>query len=266
MRVFNANFEWERFFREVGAATSRTLLLDYDGTLAPFRVERDEAFVDPVLKPVLTDLFNATHTRVAVISGRAIDDLIPLLGITPLPEIWGSHGWERRLADGIYFGPDLAEAAASALARAGEWVCTQGLDERCERKPASVALHWRGMPADQQQSLAERTEAAWLPLAGEAPVELHSFDGGVELRVPGRDKGYAVRAILEETSQDAAIAYAGDDVTDEDAFRALEGRGLRVLVRPEYRETAADLWLRPPEELRKFLEDWNSAAKEGGLA
>ena len=82
------------------------------------------------------------------------------------------------------------------------------------------------------------------------------FDGGVEIRVSNTDKGYAVKSILGASSPDAAVAYLGDDLTDEDAFQALKDRGLRVLVRPQHRPTAADLWLKPPEELGEFLHQW----------
>jgi trehalose 6-phosphate phosphatase len=50
----------------------------------------------------------------------------------------------------------------------------------------------------------------------------------------------------------------GDDLTDEDAFQVLEGRGLSILVRAAYRETIARAWLRPPQELIAFLEQWRS--------
>jgi trehalose 6-phosphate phosphatase len=52
------------------------------------------------------------------------------------------------------------------------------------------------------------------------------------------------------------VAYLGDDVTDEDAFRAVKGRGLAVLVRAEYRRTAADIWIKPPHELKNFIGRW----------
>jgi trehalose-phosphatase len=94
---------------------------------------------------------------------------------------------------------------------------------------------------------------AWTPLAERGALELHPFDGGLELRVPGRDKGFAVRRIFADLDEGAAVAYLGDDRTDEDAFRALDGRGLSVLVRREPRPTAAELRLEPPEELLQFL-------------
>lgn len=90
-------------------------------------------------------------------------------------------------------------------------------------------------------------------------LELLEFDGGVELRVSGRNKGSVVREVLAEEPTDAAVAYLGDDWTDEDAFRALRGRGLGVLVRDELRPTAAELWIRPPHQLVEFLDRWRAA-------
>ena len=52
------------------------------------------------------------------------------------------------------------------------------------------------------------------------------------------------------------VAYLGDDLTDESAFQALNGHGLSVLVRSEFRETSARVWLRPPVELMAFLQRW----------
>jgi trehalose-phosphatase len=81
----------------------------------------------------------------------------------------------------------------------------------------------------------------------------------MEIRVAASDKGDAVRTILHEMSHDAAVAYLGDDHTDEDAFAALQGYGLSVLVQPHHRPTVADLWVRPPEGVLAFLTDWMTA-------
>ena len=91
---------------------------------------------------------------------------------------------------------------------------------------------------------------------GSGCLELLRFDGGIELRARGMDKGQVIGKLLSEVAPDASVAYAGDDRTDEDAFRALGERGLRVLVRDEVRPTLADLWLRPPGELLDFLFRW----------
>jgi trehalose 6-phosphate phosphatase len=68
-----------------------------------------------------------------------------------------------------------------------------------------------------------------------------------------------VRAILSEADAGAPVAYLGDDATDEAAFRAINCFGphiLSVLMRRQWHKTEADIWLRPPVELRGFLEDW----------
>jgi trehalose 6-phosphate phosphatase len=79
----------------------------------------------------------------------------------------------------------------------------------------------------------------------------------------GRDKGDAVSTILGEIGPEVPVAYLGDDRTDERAFLALRTQGLGVLVRPRWRETAAALWIRPPEGLQEFLKHWLQACREG---
>ena len=87
-------------------------------------------------------------------------------------------------------------------------------------------------------------------------IYLAEFDGGLELRVSGIDKGSAVRMILADLDVDCPLAYLGDDQTDEDAFEEIGERGLKVLVGSTLRDTAADVWLKPPDELYGFLDRW----------
>jgi trehalose-6-phosphatase len=77
-------------------------------------------------------------------------------------------------------------------------------------------------------------------------------------------KGRVIERVFSELGEDAAIAYLGDGRTDEDAFRALRGRGLSVLVRLQPRASLAVAWLRPPEELLSFLVAWGRACMTGG--
>jgi trehalose-phosphatase len=137
---------------------------------------------------------------------------------------------------------------------------SEGMESRAEVKPGGVAIHVRGLSRSDAEDIIGRVRRLWSPLLAEFDLTLLEFDGGLEIRVPGRDKGFAVRTILAESVPDAAVAYLGDDRTDEDAFRALNGKGLTVLVRPEYRPTAAEVWLQPPQELIQFLEEWLCAS------
>lgn len=248
------------FFTRVRAATARILLLDYDGTLAPFHNDRDRSTPYPEIQPLLQILFTAQHTRVVIVSGRPARDLLPLLAISPPPEVWGSHGHERLLPNGDYCTGALADEAVAALATAYTAVADAGLVDYCERKPASLALHWRGLNADARAQLATLARTHWAPLTESRHFRLLDFDGGVELCIRGHDKGAAVRTVLAEAPADAVVAYLGDDTTDEDAFRAIAGKGLGVLVRSEYRATAATAWLRPPSELAEFLAKWHRCA------
>jgi len=116
---------------------------------------------------------------------------------------------------------------------------------------------------DQAAQTRGRVLLGLLPIAQSTPMELLEFDGGIEMRMPGRDKGDAVRIILDEMGPEVPVAYLGDDATDERAFLALGTLGLSVLVRPEWRKTAAALWIKPPEGPREFLTWWLQACREG---
>ncbi len=126
-----------------------------------------------------------------------------------------------------------------------------------EEKPNAILVHWRGIAPVRAKAIEKQTRALFQPAARMDGLDLLEFEAGLELRA-GRDKGGAVAAILQETSGPGRhpAAYLGDDLTDESAFRAIKGHGLGVLVRRRPRKTAADAWLRPPQDLRVFLKMW----------
>ena len=248
------------FWDRLATAPSSLLLLDYDGTLAPFRVERDQAVPYPGVVDLLTTIRDNTTTRLVIVSGRAIDDLLPLLGLEPPPEVWGCHGWERLLADGRRPDLGLPLQAQAGLNAAEGWCLARGLGSSLERKPASVAIHWRGLPTSEAESLERRVQDGWRPFADGAALEIHNFNGGLELRCPGKDKGTALLEILSGVDEKVPVAFLGDDLTDEDGFRALRDRGLGVLVQEQERPTRAHVTIRPPEELLDFLSTWSRTA------
>ena len=243
------------FVGTLETASNSALLLDYDGTLAPFVEERNAAIPYPQVMPVLRDLVDSECTRVVIVSGRSATEVAMLLRMNPLPEIWGAHGLERLLPDGTFTVGKVDRRTARAIKDAAAWASAQGFDDRLERKPGGIALHWRGMDPDTIDEVSHRAFSALLPLTRINRLSLGEFDGGIELRVKSCNKGHVVERIAREMG-DAPIAYLGDDRTDEDAFRAMQGRGLSVLVRPELRPTSAEVWLRPPDELVDFLNSW----------
>ena len=255
MKALERQEAYTMFLDRLRSAAERVLLLDYDGTLAPFSVDRDHAFPYPAVPPLISQIM-LQGTRVILVSGRPARELVALSGIHPHPEIWGSHGMERLRADGSYEAGDLPEQESSGLLLATQLAETDGLGRRLELKPGGVAVHWRDQPEIEVRETRHRILQLWSPLLEEYPLRLLEFDGGIEIRVSEWSKGTAVETILKEVGPGAAIAYLGDDTTDEDAFRALKGKGLGVLVREEERATEADLWLHPPEQLVHFLQEW----------
>ena len=258
MEVLRPDFKLDSFFDALNQSGNRALLLDYDGTLAPFKVNRNEALPYPDVMPAIDAIMGTGGCRVVIISGRTIEEIKPLLALKNLPEIWGSHGWERLWPDGKYEVTELTDSLKQGLASAYGWLVVEGLVERAEEKPGSVALHWRGLEPTKIQELEKKTLENWQPIAAGADLQIHSFDGGLELRAPGRDKGYAIKKIASEMGR-GVVSYLGDDLTDEDAFRALDKTGLGVLVNQRLRSTAATLWIKPPGELLQFLKRWKQA-------
>lgn len=249
---------WAAFFDRLAKAQLRVLLLDYDGTLAPFTPERNRAFPYPEI-PELVSKIMRTGTRVVLISGRPASEVLHLSGIHPHPEIWGSHGSERLFPDGSYQVDAPSPEHQSALRTIVQSLRGFGLASQTETKPGGIAVHWRGLSAEERSSVEVKVKKLFAAATEDHGLHVLPFDGGLELRARGKNKGDAVCTILAETGSEVAAAYLGDDQTDENAFRAIKGRGIAVLVRPEPRPTMADIWLRPPGELGRFLRDWLTA-------
>lgn len=243
-------------------ARERVLLLDFDGTLAPFADDPLSVSPYPRVTQILDDIASQPRSRLVIVTGRDLVAQPPPLPLRRVPEMWGAHGWQWRPANAapITFEPSAAtrvrlEAAAKRvdeLVRCGA---------RIERKPASVGVHWRGLPPAAQQAARDFTVRAWRGATRAGDLELLDVAAGVELRARGRNKGTVVRHVLAAMPC-AAAAYLGDDRTDEDAFAAIRGRGCGVLVGPSWRRTHATLWLRPPAGVIAFLERW----RDGSLA
>jgi trehalose 6-phosphate phosphatase len=258
MEVLTPGLDFAAFMRGIARAPERILLLDYDGTLAPFRIRPELATPYPDVRRMLNAIMRAGGTRVIILSARRAKELPVLLPLRQRPEIWGSHGWERLQPDGTLLVAQphahMREVLEDAVAILKPALRT---GSRIERKPTSVALHWRGGPAIAVARVKAAAAATWKAFAENRGLDFVPFDGGLELRVPGWNKHSAVSALLEEVPEGAAVAYLGDDVTEEDVFEAVKTRGIGVLVRQQYRPTSADVWLRPPRELLAFLKRWS---------
>ncbi len=252
----------EEFFAGFADATAAVLMLDYDGTLAPFRVNRFKATPWAGIRELLNSIQNQKKTRIVFVTGRPAGEIVPLLGLEMRPEVWGLHGVERLYPDGLRKLEAIAPEVQEKLDELKAFLRRDAFGGLLEEKPNAAVMHWRGLAATRAREIERRTRELFEPAAEMQGLTLLAFEAGLELRA-GRNKGGAVKAILAEMDREGEaqipVAYLGDDFTDELAFAALKGRGLSVLVRRESRETEADVWLKPPSELRAFLTKWLSA-------
>lgn len=244
------------FFQQLPLTENRLLLMDYDGTLAPFQSDRKCAVPYPGIPELLDYITCNCNTELILVSARAAQEIARLLGPQLHPEIWGCYGMEHLSSDGQYEVGYISPRLQTALSQAVLQLEGAGLGEFIERKVSAVAIHWRGVPPKYMEEIRTTGYRCLSPLACVEDLLLVEFDGGLELRTRSSDKGELVRRILASRTENTSVAYLGDDYADEDAFRVVNDYGLSVLVRQEYRATAAQEWLKPPRELARFLTRW----------
>jgi len=245
------------FWQDISQARRRVLMMDYERALAPASKDRESAAPYAKLVPLLEHLKQATGTRLVVVTAQPASNAARLLRLREA-EIWGCHGLEHMSADGSIETPQVPAESLQAIADATDLLLGDGLGQYVERKFASIAIHWRGSE-EQASHLTRRVLHAWSIVQSRKGVRLLPFDGGMEITVCARNRGDVVQAVLKESGREAQAAYLGGETPDEDAFGAMRGRGLNVLVREEYRRTLADIWIRPPNEVAAFLKAWASA-------
>ncbi len=252
-----------KFWDKLQSSPRWLLLLDYDGTLAPFHQDRMQAVPYAGIPERLEALNARSRGRVVIISGRQIEDLQQLLPLPQPLEMWGSHGREHLTHDGSYRVVDLEPAERRVVEGLTAEMTARGWAHQLERKPTALAVHWRGLAEEEQRSIRNAAETYFAGVQAPATLEMMPFESGVELRSRSRTKGQVVAEILAEEPKEAPAAFLGDDWTDEDGFAVLGGRGLGILVRPEPRESCAQFHLTPPGELIHFLDNWLEHTKEG---
>jgi len=258
----------QEFFSTFAKAKSALLLLDYDGTLAPFRIDRFKARPWAGIRELLNRIQERSETslttKVVFISGRPAGEIGPLLGLSIPAEVWGLHGAERLHVDGRRELEEPLETTREKLNELRGRLRADSFGGLFEDKPNAVVMHWRGASGMKARQIAEKSRALFEPLARSEGLKLLEFESGLGLR-SGRDKGSAVEAILSDGTDNSVpnpVAFLGDDITDEAAFVAVNASRrphITALVKRVRRETAAAVWLQPPGELRGFLRQWIAA-------
>jgi trehalose 6-phosphate phosphatase len=197
------------------------VLLDIDGTLAPIVRHAEDAHVPENTRTLLIEVAKR-YGLVACVSGRTASDARRVVSIGSIAYV-GNHGGEllKPGASQAEIEPEFSHWARRVQDFAAKVPARDlmSLRVRTEDKGPIVAWHWRGAP-DEEAARARVDEIA--RDAEAAGLEPHWGRKVLEVRPPVRiDKGGAVQRLLRDADIDAAL-YAGDDVTDLDAFRALE--------------------------------------------
>lgn len=240
-----------------GMITTRqpVVLVDFDGTLSEIVNDPGAAQLTPEGAEAIRAI--AARCPVAVVSGRAVDDVRQRVGI---PGVWyaGCHGLQLTSPDGSTVANDVAAASVDVLRAAADDVERQltGIDGvLVERKVFAVAVHYRNAAAARVPTIESVVK-----IVGQR-LNLRVTGGRkvVELRPTiDWDKGSAVEWLIGRMS-DAELQlpiYLGDDLTDEDAFDAIRHRGLGVVVRHDEdgdRPTAAHVAVAGPDAVCAFL-------------
>jgi trehalose-phosphatase len=228
------------------------IFLDYDGTLTPIVSRPEQATLSISTRQVLREL--ADLVPVAILSGRDLEDVRRLVDIDGIVyagshgfDIAGPRGLRKQVATEFLSVIDLAEKELKEKLAGIPGALV-------ERKRFSIAAHYRNVAG----SDVSKVEQALNRVAADHG-ELRRIDNKkvYELQ-PNIDwnKGKAVLWLLQALELDGVFPiYIGDDLTDEDVFRALKERGAGIVVNKQPRLTAARYALKDPVEVERFLRD-----------
>jgi trehalose 6-phosphate phosphatase len=205
------------------------IFLDFDGTLVEIAEHPDLVQLSPVTQDAVGRIYAALGGALAVVTGREIGDVDRFLEPLHLP-IAGVHGLNRRSRDGLVHGPVIDARIVSVLADRLQPFVSGSKGLFLERKPGSIALHYRARPDLEADCVAAMDDA----VHGVEGVHLIRGKMVIEARADAGDKGGAVEGFLSEVPFAGRTPFfAGDDVTDEDAFAVVNSRqGISVKVGP----------------------------------
>jgi trehalose-phosphatase len=253
---------WDRVRSILKDAEHILLLSDYDGTLTPI-VERPEmANLSEDTRKVLRLLAKNPRYTVGIISGRALADLKSRVGLEGIVYA-GNHGLEIEGIGSSYFDPvaeevrpflNLLSNVLSATLRGIRGVFV-------ENKGLTLSVHYRAVDENEEEVVANTFRKVVEPLHTTGKIRVTQGKKVYEIRPPvDWDKGKAIMWLLEKCRQlkrksDVLPVYLGDDLTDEDGFRAIEKNGgISILVCDELRQSLARYFVTSPEEAVAFLK------------
>lgn len=237
----------------LGTVPRLLVATDFDGTLAPICPRPEDVQLPAAARKSLEALSNHPGVRVALLSGRELDNVRTLVHLPKLIYA-GNHGLEIIGGGMDYVNPRSLDARPT-LDDAARYLeeALAGIEGMLvEHKGLSLSLHYRLAP----DNSAPRRDEAIASCATRFPgLKVHHGKMVAEFRPDvAWNKGFALKRLLKGLGLPAAAAlYMGDDTTDEDAFAALNGLGTSLRVGPGA-ETGARYHLRDTDDTAEFLE------------
>jgi trehalose 6-phosphate phosphatase len=233
------------------------LFLDFDGTLVEIADRPDAVIVPPELQPTLRALRDGLGGAMAIVTGRSIAVIDGFLDPDRF-DVAGLHGAEYRLAGELFpcrpqDHPDLRSAIEELEDR---FASEPGI--LIEDKGCSVAVHWRLAP--EAEELASATIGEMAAVLG--PAYRLQLGKAVAEVLPARaTKGGIIRHFLTQGPyRGRSPIFIGDDLTDEQAFEAVDAAG-GISIRVGQGPTRARYRMAAPSALREVLARWAQLAR-----
>ncbi|MBS3819053.1 trehalose-phosphatase [bacterium] len=253
--------EFSQIMQGVNGQTP-AVFLDYDGTLTPIVEKPEDAVLSDDMRRVISEL--AKYCTVGIISGRDLQDVRSKVRLEQIL-FAGSHGFDVHgpqgekftLQKGKEFLPELDEAEKKLKQQLASIENSQ-----VERKKFSIAVHFRRVEQkkiSQVETAVDRVHSQYKNLKKNKGKKVLELQPNIDW-----DKGKALLWLMKELGMDLSSTlpfYIGDDVTDEDAFKVLQTRGISILVSQKAQKSYAKYILKNPDEVKEFLENLLSFLK-----
>ncbi len=237
------------------------LFLDYDGTLTRIVAQPSQAHLSKPVELTLQKLAQQNNCTLVIASGRELNDIKRRVGIAGVILV-GNHGLEiagRGINYPTRVSKDYLKTVASIYSELKkEFYNSSGVI--VENKKYTLSVHYRMVDAENVNLVRSRVKNILAPYAESGMVVLRRGKKVLEIRPPGEiDKGWAVHWLLAHATpkyrkSSGVIIYIGDDSTDEDAFKALKGKGWAVRVGNTNKHTNAEYYVSNTKAVHKLLE------------
>lgn len=241
-------------------AKKKILFLDFDGTLSKIVKQPQKAKLEPKIRFLLRKIAKDRKFRLAIISGRALEDVKSKVGIKNIVYA-GNHGLEIK-GPGIKFSSPGLEKFRVTLKRLKKSLIRRlgGIKGvLLEDKGLTLSVHYRLVKKGGLAPFKAAFAGATAGYTAGKKIKIRPGKKVFEIRPPVRwDKGKVVLWLLDRwkfssKGDDSIVVYIGDDLTDEDAFRALAAKAVTALV-GRRKDSAAGYYLNNVGEVAKFLK------------